>query len=56
MSVQATYQIVDMIFIGMLGPNSIAALAFNLPFLFFAIGIIFGLGSESQLSLHDILE
>ena len=45
MSVQATYQIVDMIFIGMLGPNSIAALAFNLPILFFAIGIIFGLGS-----------
>ena len=45
MSVQATYQIVDMIFIGMLGPNSIAALAFNLPILFFSIGIIFGLGS-----------
>ena len=45
MSVQAIYQIVDMIFIGRLGENAIAALAFNLPLLFFAIGIIFGLGS-----------
>ena len=45
MSVQAIYQIVDMIFVGKLGPNAIAALAFNLPLLFFAIGIIFGLGS-----------
>ena len=45
MSVQAIYQIVDMIFVGRLGPDAIAALAFNLPLLFFAIGIIFGLGS-----------
>lgn len=45
MSVQNIYQIVDMIFVGRLGPDAIAALAFNLPLLFFAIGIIFGLGS-----------
>ena len=45
MAVQTIYQIVDMIFVGKLGPNAIAALAFNLPLLFFAIGIIFGLGS-----------
>ena len=45
MSVQAIYQIVDMIFVGRLGSDAIAALAFNLPLLFFAIGIIFGLGS-----------
>ena len=45
MSVQNIYQIVDMIFVGRLGSEAIAALAFNLPLLFFAIGIIFGLGS-----------
>jgi len=45
MSVQNIYQIVDMIFVGRLGSNAIKALAFNLPLLFFAIGIIFGLGS-----------
>ena len=34
-----------MIFIGMVGSNSLKALAFNLPVLFFGMGLVFGLGS-----------
>lgn len=45
MIVQNIYNIVDMIFVGRLGPEAIAALAFNLPMVFFAIGLIFGLGT-----------
>jgi putative MATE family efflux protein len=45
MAVQTIYSIVDMIFIGRLGGEAIAALSFNMPLLFFAIGITFGLGA-----------
>lgn len=45
MSVQTIYSLVDMVFIGRLGGEAIAALGFTMPLLFFAIGITFGLGS-----------
>ena len=45
MMVQTIYSLVDMIFIGMVGSSSLTALAFNLPILFFGMGLVFGLGS-----------
>lgn len=45
MAVQTIYSIVDMIFIGRISGDAIAALSFNMPLLFFAIGITFGLGA-----------
>ena len=45
MMIQTIYSLVDMIFIGMVGSNSLKALAFNLPVLFFGMGLVFGLGS-----------
>lgn len=45
MAVQTIYSIVDMIFIGRIGGDAIAALSFNMPLLFFATGITFGLGA-----------
>ena len=45
MMIQTIYSIVDMIFVGMVGSDSLTALAFNLPVLFFGLGLVFGLGS-----------
>lgn len=45
MMVQTIYSLVDMIFVGMVGSTSLTALAFNLPILFFGMGLVFGLGS-----------
>ena len=45
MAVQTVYSFVDMIFVGRLGGDAIAALTFNMPLVFFSIGITFGLGS-----------
>jgi putative MATE family efflux protein len=45
MSLHVSYQIVDMIFVGRLSADALAALAFNLPLLFLALGITVGLGS-----------
>lgn len=45
MIVQTVYSIADMIFVGRISPEAIAALAFNVPLVFFSIGITFGLGS-----------
>ncbi|MCF7802375.1 MAG: MATE family efflux transporter [Candidatus Marinimicrobia bacterium] len=45
MIVQTVYSIADMIFIGRISPEAIAAMAFNVPLIFFSIGITFGLGS-----------
>jgi len=45
MAVQTVYSVVDMIFIGWLGGDAIAALTFNMPLVFFSIGITFGLGT-----------
>lgn len=45
MSLQTAYMLVDMYFVGRLGSDALAALAFNMPLLFLALGIVFGLGS-----------
>ncbi|MEE2657633.1 MAG: MATE family efflux transporter [Candidatus Latescibacterota bacterium] len=45
MAVYTVYQITDMIFVGQLGSDALAALTFNIPMGFFAVGIIFGLGT-----------
>ena len=46
MSVQAIYMLVDTAFIGKwVGPTGLAAMGYVFPFLFFLMGITFGLGS-----------
>ena len=45
MSIQTLYMVVDMVFVGRVGPDALTALAFNVPLLFIAMGIVFGLGS-----------
>ena len=51
MGIQTLYSIVDMIFIGMLSGEAIAAVAFNFPIFFFVMGISFGLGSGRTASI-----
>jgi len=45
MMIQTVYMIVDMIFVGQVSADSLTALAFNMPLLFFGLGITFGLGA-----------
>ncbi len=45
MSIQTLYVIVDMIFVGMVSPEALTALAFNMPLVFLAMGLTFGLGT-----------
>ncbi len=51
MGIQTLYTIVDMIFIGRLGGEAIAAVAFNMPFFFFVLGLTIGLGSGVTASI-----
>jgi len=51
MSIQTIYTIVDMIYIGRLGGEAIAAVAFNMPLLFFVLGLSMGLGSGVTASI-----
>ena len=51
MSIQTIYSIVDMIFIGRLSGNAIAAVAFNMPLFFFVLGLTFGLGAGVTASI-----
>lgn len=51
MSIQTVYTIVDMIYIGRLGGDAIAAVAFNMPLLFFVLGLSMGLGSGVTASI-----
>ncbi len=51
MGIQTLYSIVDMIFIGKLSGDAIAAVAFNFPIFFFVMGISFGLGSGVTASI-----
>ena len=51
MAIQTLYTIIDMIFIGRLGGESIAAVAFNFPIFFFIMGLTFGLGSGVTASI-----
>ena len=45
MAIQTMYSVVDMLFIGQLGGDSITAVAFNMPLYFFVMGITFGVGT-----------
>ena len=45
MALQTLYMIVDMIFIGMLGPEALTAVSFDMPLVFLGLGVTFGLGS-----------
>ena len=51
MGVHTMYTIVDMLFIGRLGGDSIAAVAYNMPLFFFVMGLTFGLGSGVTASI-----
>ena len=44
MGIHTLYNIVDMIFIGQLGGEAIAGIAFNMPLFFLALGLTMGLG------------
>jgi putative MATE family efflux protein len=45
MSLHTIYMIADLIFVGMLGPNELKAVAFDMPLVFLGLGVTFGLGS-----------
>ena len=45
MGIQTFYNIVDMIFIGRLGGEAIAGIAFDMPLFFLALGLTMGLGT-----------
>lgn len=45
MSIQTVYMLADMYFVGQVSSEALAALAFNMPLIFLALGIVFGLGS-----------
>lgn len=45
MAIHTLYSVVDMIFVGWVGPDAVAALAFNMPLVFFAYGMTMGLSS-----------
>ena len=44
MAMQTLYNVVDMVFVGWLGGEALAAVTFNMPLVFFSIGLNFGLG------------
>ena len=45
MSIQTLYMVVDMFFVGRVSPEALTALAFNMPLVFLAMGVTFGLGT-----------
>ena len=45
MAIQTIYMIVDMVFVGRVGSRELEALAFNMPLVFFGLGVTFGLSS-----------
>ena len=45
MVIHTLYSVVDMLFVGWVGPDAIAALSFNMPLVFFAFGITMGLST-----------
>ena len=51
MGIQTFYNIVDMIFIGKLGGEAIAGIAFNMPLFFLALGLTMGLGTGVTASI-----
>ena len=50
MGIHTLYTIVDMIFIGRLGGDAIAAVAFNMPLFFLVLGLSFGIANNGPLT------
>lgn len=55
MAVQTVYSIADMIFVGWIGGDAIAALTFNVPLIFLAFGVVAGLGSGTTALIAQYL-
>ena len=55
MAVQTVYSLTDMVFVGRLGGEAIAALTFNMPLSFFTIGIMFGFGVGATSAIARLL-
>ena len=55
MAVQTAYGFTDMIFVGMLGNDAVAALTFNMPLGLLSIGITFGLGAGATSAIARLL-
>ena len=55
MAVQTAYSFTDMIFVGMLGSDAVAALTFNMPMGLLSIGITFGLGVGATSAIARLL-
>lgn len=51
MGIQTVYSLVDMIYIGRLGSDALAAIAFNMPLFFVILGLTMGLGSGVTASI-----
>ena len=51
MGIHTLYNMVDMIFIGRLGGDAIAGVAFNMPLFFLMLGLTMGLGSGVTASI-----
>ena len=51
MGIQTLYNLVDMLFIGRLGGDNIAGVAFNMPIFFLMLGLTMGLGSGVTASI-----
>jgi putative MATE family efflux protein len=51
MGIQTLYNLVDMIFIGTLGGQSITGIAFNMPLFFLVLGLTMGLGTGVTASI-----
>jgi putative MATE family efflux protein len=45
MVIHTLYSVVDMMFVGWVGPDSVTALAFNMPLVFFSMGVTMGLST-----------
>ncbi len=55
MAVQTAYSFTDIIFVGMLGSDAVAALTFNIPLGLLSIGITFGLGVGATSAIARLL-
>lgn len=55
MGLHTLYAVTDMIFVGRLGGDEVAALSFSMPLVFFSIGITFGLGTGATSVIARLL-
>ena len=55
MGIHTLYNIVDMLFIGRLGGDAIAGVAFNMPIFFLMLGLTMGLGSGVTASIARLI-